>query len=97
MAEPYSLQRDLDNVRQQLAAIQKTLDNDELSDIKDSALRNEKVALLTEKARLEEKLEKALHPIAPTAPQGNSITFPQFLPYSSIAFPFSLFPPPVPP
>ena len=42
---------------------------------------------------VEEKRD--LNPNPPTAPPGNSITFPQVLPYSSIAFPFYLFPPPL--
>ena len=90
MAETYSLQEDLDDVRRQLKDIQAAIDSGELSLVQSIPLRT---ALLNRV----DTLDKALNPVATTAPPGNSITFPQLLPHSSIAFPFCLLILPVPP
>ncbi len=90
MTETYSLQEDLDDVRRQLRDIQTAIDSGELSLVQSIPLRT---ALLNRV----DTLEKALNPNPPIAPPGNSISLPQLLPHSSIAFPFFVLRPSVPP
>ena len=82
-----ALEQELKEVKDELKGIKKALSSVGLSDMKESALSNRQVALLTEKARLEDKIERAMTPTAPTtpasAPPGNSITLPQVLPLAS--------------
>ena len=82
-----ALEKELKEVKDELKGIKKALSSVGLSDMKESALSNRQVALLTEKARLEDKIERAMTPTAPTtpasAPPGNSITLPQVLPLAS--------------
>ena len=87
MAETYSLQEDLDDVRRQLKDIQAAIVARTLT-LKESIPLS--APLLVKETRLIEEI-KALNPVVPTAPPGNSIALPQVLPHSSIAFPFCLF------
>ena len=83
MAETYSLQEDLDDVRQQLKDIQTAIVARTLT-LKESIPLS--APLLVKEQSLKDEI-KALNPVATTAPPGKSISFPQVLPHSSIGFP----------
>ncbi len=88
----YSLQGDLDDVRRQLRNIQTAIE-DRLLTLKESIPLT--VPLLGKETRLIEEI-KALNPIAPTAPPGNSISLPKVVPIpyrlSLLSFPSSVPP-----
>ncbi len=82
-----SLEKELQEVKAELKGIKKALSSDGLTEAREGFLTQRQVALLTEKARLEDKIERAMTPTTTTpapAPPGNSITLPQVLPLSSI-------------
>jgi hypothetical protein len=82
-----ALEQELKEVKDELKGIKKALSSVGLSDMKESALRNDRVALLARLDKLENEI-KSLTTSTSTpapAPPGNSITLPQVLPLSSIA------------
>ena len=82
------LEQEIKEVKEELRGIKNDLASVGLTEAREGFLTQRQVALLTEKARLEDKLERVMTPttIAPApAPPGNSITLPQVLPLSSIA------------
>ena len=83
-----ALKQELKEVKEELRGIKDDLASGRFSEGERIALRKNMDSLLTEKARLEDKIERAMTPTTSTpvpAPPGNSITLPQVLPLSSIA------------
>ena len=80
-----ALEQELKEVKDELKGIKKALSSVGLSDMKESALRNEKVALLARLDKLENVIQALTTsaPVPTPAPPGNSITLPQDLPLAS--------------